>query len=117
MSRVKNGVTRRAGHKKILGLAKGYRMTRNRLFKSANEAVLHAGEYAFMGRKLRKRDFRKLWTTRIKASLLSQESPMSYSKFINTLKIKNIRLNRKSLSDLAANNSNIFSELFKFISK
>lgn len=116
MARVKTGYTRRAGHKKVLELTKGYRMTKNRLYKVAHEALLHAGEYAFAGRHLRKRDMRKLWTTRIQAALLAQEKPISYSRFVNILKIKNIQLNRKSLSDLAQNHPTIFSTLFKFTS-
>lgn len=114
MPRVKTGTIRKAAHKKILNLTKGYRMTRNRLYKVAKEAVLHADEYAFFGRKLRKRDLRRLWTTRIKAALLNQESPVSYSRFINLLKIKNIKLNRKSLSELAASEATVFTKIFTF---
>lgn len=117
MSRVKTGTTRRAGHKKVLTLTKGFRMTKNRLYKVAHEALLHAGEYSFVGRKLRKRDFRKLWTTRIQAALKLQENPISYSRFINVLKVKNILLNRKSLSLLASNYPTIFTNLFKFSTK
>jgi len=115
MSRVKTGSERRFRHKKVLGLAKGYRMSKHRLYKVAHEAVLHAGEYAFFGRKRRKRDFRRLWQIRIKAGLLSQANPLSYSRFINSLKVKNVTLDRKILSQLASTKPDIFTKVFQFI--
>jgi len=112
--RIKTSAAKRARHKKVLKLAKGYRMTRHRLFKVAHEAVLHAGDYAFIGRKKRKRDFRRLWITRIKTSLSLQEKPLAYSRFINLLKTKTIKLDRKSLSNLAVDHPNIFTQIVNF---
>ena len=112
--RIKTGKTKRATHKKILKLAKGYRMTRNRLYKVAKEAVLHAGDYAFAGRKRRKRDFRQLWIIRLKAALSQQPQPLSYSRFINLMKTKNCQLNRQSLSNLALKYPQVFTKLVNF---
>jgi large subunit ribosomal protein L20 len=97
---------RRQRHNKILKLAKGYRMTRHRLYKVAHEAVTHAGEYAFMGRKLKKRDLRRTWIVRINASLDSMG--ISYSKFIDGLNKSNIKIDRKVLSDLATRQPEAF---------
>lgn len=107
--RVKGGVVTRHRHKKVLELAKGYRGARHRLFKTAQEAVLHAGQYAFAGRKLRKRDMRSLWITRISGILEGQG--ISYSRFINNLKYKNILLNRKMLSELALVDPETFQKI------
>ena len=101
MPRTKTGVTRRRRHKKVLKLAKGYRGTNSRLYKRAKEAVLHAGKYAYVGRKLRKRDFRRLWITRISAAVKEIDPTYNYSRFMNDLKKANITLNRKMLSELA----------------
>ncbi len=110
--RAKTGYTRKRRHKKILKLAKGYRMTRSKLYKVAKEAVLHAGSYAYHGRKLRKRDFRTLWIQRINASLTG--TGLKYSHFINKLKTNKIQLNRKILADLAVNHPKVF---FKIVDK
>ena len=110
--RAKTGTIRRKRHKKVLKQAKGYRMTKSRLFKVAHEAVLHAGQYAFHGRKLRKRDFRRLWIQRINASLTNKN--ISYSQFIKKLKDNKIELNRKILADLAVNHQKLF---FKIVDK
>lgn len=99
MARIKRGVTTHKRHKKILEQAKGYRMTRHRLYKVAKEAVLHAGEYAFAGRKQRKREFRRLWIARINAALSGLN--LKYSAFMHQLKVKNIQLDRKILAVLA----------------
>lgn len=99
MPRVKGGPRAHKKHRDVIKKAKGYRMTRGKLFKRANEAVMRAGEHAFHGRKERKRDFRRLWIQRITAAL--SEYPINYSRFIAGLKAKNIKLNRKSLSQLA----------------
>ncbi len=104
--RVKTGVVRKRKHKKVLKATKGYRMTKNRLIKVAKEALLHAGAYAYHGRKLRKRDFRKLWIQRINASLT--DTDITYSKFISLLKKGKIELNRKILADLALNHPKHF---------
>ncbi len=110
--RAKTGSTRKKRHKKILKQAKGYRMTRSRLYKVAKEAVLHAGQYAYHGRKLRKRDFRRLWIQRINAAL--SKTDLSYSRFIKKLKDNQIELNRKILADLAVNHPEVF---FKIVDK
>jgi large subunit ribosomal protein L20 len=107
--RVKTGIVRHRNHKKTLLTAKGKRMSIRRRFKGAHQAELHAGEYAFAGRKLRKRDFRTLWIQRINAALSQFE--LSYSKFMNKLKANNIGLNRKVLADLATNHPNVFKNI------
>jgi large subunit ribosomal protein L20 len=109
MVRVKRGVVSRRKHKKILKLAKGYRMTRSRLIKRAKEAVLRAGEHAFAGRKNRKRDFRRLWITRISEAV--KKEGISYSRFIHALKEKNIELDRKILADLVVNEPEVFKKI------
>lgn len=101
MPRVKTGVTRRRRHKKVLKLTKGFRGTNSRLFKRANEALLHAGKYAYVGRKLRKRDMRKLWILRINAAIKEVDETLKYSRFMNALKKADISLNRKMLSEIA----------------
>lgn len=106
MPRVKTGFTRRRRHKKILKMAKGYRMTRHRLIKRAKEAVLHSGQDAYIGRKLRKREMRRLWIQRINAGLT--EHGLSYSQFINGLKKEKIELDRKILADLATTDPKTF---------
>jgi len=109
MARVKTGPSRRKRHKKVLKRTKGFRMTRGRLYRVSKEADLHAGQYAFAGRKLRKRDIRRLWITRINAALTPYE--ISYSKFINGLKKAKIELNRKILSDLALSDPKTFKSI------
>lgn len=109
MVRIKGGVRTRAKHKKVLQLAKGFWMTRHKQFKKAKEAVLHAGEYAFKGRKLRKRDFRQLWIIRMNAAL--RELGMKYSIFINKLKVNKIELDRKILSQLAVEHPAVFKKV------
>jgi large subunit ribosomal protein L20 len=113
MARVKTGVVTRRRHKRVLAQTKGYRMTKNRLYKVAHEALLHAGQYAFIGRKLRKRDFRRLWISRITAGLRNTETELNYSRFMNALKQKNILLDRKSLADLAATDLEAFQAVVK----
>jgi large subunit ribosomal protein L20 len=114
MPRIKTGPSRKRSHKKILKLAKGYRMTKSRLYKVANEAVLHAGEYAFRGRKERKRQLRRLWIQRLNASLKQYPEAPSYSKFINLLNLKKIKLNRKSLSELSIHHPQAFKAVLDF---
>jgi large subunit ribosomal protein L20 len=109
MARVKRGVISRAKHKKLLSLTKGYRGTKSRLVKVAREAQLHAGQYAYHGRKLRKRDFRTLWITRIGEAVKKEN--LSYSKFMNKLKKAHIELDRKILSDLVVNEPEVFKKL------
>ena len=109
MARVKKGVTAHARHKKILKLAKGYRGTRSRLFKKANETVMKALYYARRDRRAKKREFRQLWIARINAA--ARINGMSYSKFMYGLKNAGINLNRKVLADLAVNDANAFKAL------
>jgi len=109
MARTKTGVVRRRRHKKLLATTKGYRMTKNRLYRVAHEAALHAGQYAFMGRKLRKRNMRKLWIIRLNAA--TRSLGLTYSKFINGLKKANIDLDRKILADLALSDPKTFEKI------
>ena len=109
MTRVKTGTTTHNRHKKVFKLAKGFRMSRRRLYRTAQEAVLHAGEYAFMGRKLKKRDFRRLWIVRMNAALKALGT--KYSIFIRQLKEKNIELDRKMLALLATEQPEIFKKI------
>lgn len=109
MVRIKPGVQTRKRHKKILKMAKGYWMTRHKQFKKAMEAVLHAGEYAFAGRKRKKRDFRRLWITRINAAV--RELGLKYSQFIKMLKDKKIELDRKILSNIAVEYPEVFKKI------
>lgn len=115
MPRVKTGVVRKAAHKKIFDANKGYRMAKRKLYKTAKEAFLHAGAYAFAGRRLKKRDFRSLWIKRINAALKSQIDTITYSKFIKQMSNKSIKLNRQILSGLAVNFPKVFSSVFTFV--
>ncbi|OGD83994.1 50S ribosomal protein L20 [Candidatus Collierbacteria bacterium RIFOXYD1_FULL_40_9] len=114
MPRVKTGTVRRKGHKKVFKLAKGFRMTRNRLFKVANEAVIHAGQYAYNGRKERKQQMRVTWITRINAALSELVDSPKYSRFIKALKDKNITLDRKIISELAVKLPEAFKAVAQF---
>ncbi len=98
MARVKRGLVSRRKHNKLLSLTKGYRGTKSKLVKVAREAALHAGQYAYNGRKIRKQDFRTLWITRISEAV--KKEGLNYSTFINMLQKANIALDRKSLSNL-----------------
>lgn len=113
--RVKTGTTRRAKHKKTLKATKGYRLTKSKLYKVAHEAQLHADQYAFIGRKQKKRNFKTLWISRINAAL--GEHDLSYSSFMNQLKKNNIILNRKTLANLAVNNPDVFSKIVETTKK
>jgi len=109
MSRVKGAVRTRARHKKILKLAKGYFGGKSKLFRIANQAVMKSLVYAYRDRKAKKRDFRKLWISRINAA--SRINGLSYSKFMNGLKKAGINLNRKILADMAVNDAAAFAQL------
>ena len=109
MVRVKRGTISLKRRKNILKLAKGYRLGRSKKERQAKEAIYHAGNYAFAHRKMKKRDFRRLWQIRINAA--SREFGISYSKFINALKNKNIAIDRKILSTLAKDHKNIFAKI------
>ena len=109
MARVKRGVESRRKHKKVLKLAKGYRGARSRTFKVAKQAVTRAGQYAYRDRRVKKRDFRSLWIIRINAAV--RENGLTYSKFMSALKKMNIELERRVLAELAAEDSEAFSNL------
>ena len=108
MARVKKGVTAHARHKKILKLAKGYRGTRSRLFKKANETVMKALYYSRRDRRAKKREFRKLFITRINAA--ARMNGMSYSRFIAGLTKAGVAVDRKMLADLAVNDMAAFAK-------
>ena len=111
MARVKNGVTTKARHKKVLKQAKGYFGSKHRLYKTAKEQLMHSGQYAFRDRRQKKRDFRRLWIVRINAAC--RENEISYSRFIEGLNKAGVTVNRKMLSEIAINDSKAFSELVK----
>ena len=109
MSRVKRGFVLRRRHKKILKLAKGFRGTRSKLFKVANQAVMKSLKYAYRDRRNKKRDFRRLWITRINAA--ARIGGLSYSQLMFGLKRANVNLNRKMLANLAVTNKPAFAQL------
>jgi large subunit ribosomal protein L20 len=109
MPRVKRGVTARARHKKVLELAKGYSGRRKSTFRSAKQAVMKAGQYAYRDRRQRKRQFRALWIARINAA--ARENGMSYSVFMNGLKRAAIDIDRKVLADLAVADKTAFARI------
>lgn len=111
MARVKNGVTTKARHKKVLKQAKGYFGSKHRLYKTAKEQLMHSGQYAFRDRRQKKRDFRKLWITRINAGC--RANGMSYSRFIEGLTKAGVEINRKMLSEIAINDEKAFKDLVK----
>lgn len=113
MPRTKTGFTRHRRHKKVLDMTKGFRGTNNRLYKRAKEALLHAGQYAYVGRRLRKRDFRALWITRISAGLKQIDETLQYSRFINMMKKADVQINRKMLSELASTDFTAFTSVVK----
>ena len=115
MTRIKRGVITKKRHKKLLKQTKGYWGQRKNVFRRAKETLLRAMQYAYIGRKLKKRDFRSLFITRINAAL--EEYNLSYSKFINLLKLHNIKLNRKMLSQLAIFEPKAFKELVSLVQK
>jgi len=109
MTRVKGGTVARARRKKVLKQAKGYFGSKHRLYKTAHEQVMRSGNYAFRDRKQNKRNFRKLWITRINAGC--RENEISYSRFINGLNKAGVTVNRKMLSELAIDNKEAFADL------
>ena len=111
MARVKNGAVTKARHKKVLKAAKGYVGSKHRLYKTAKEQLMHSGQYAFRDRKQKKREFRKLWITRINAACRLND--ISYSRFIEGLTKAGVEINRKMLSEIAINDPKAFSELVK----
>ena len=109
MARVKGGIVSKNRRRKVLKRAKGYFGSKHRLYKTAQEQLFHSGAYAFRDRRAKKRDFRKLWITRINAAC--RENNISYSKFMGGLKIAGIEINRKMLSELAIDDSKAFASL------
>ena len=109
MARVKGAMVTKKKHKKILKLAKGYRGAKSKHFKMAKQAVMKSGNYAFAGRKQKKRDFRRLWIARISAA--AKMNGMNYSTFMNGLKKANIEINRKMLSEIAIADPAAFTAL------
>ena len=109
MARIKGAIMTRKRRKKVLKLAKGYFGAKSKLFRTAKEAVMKSGQYAYIGRKQRKRDFRRLWITRISAA--AKINGMNYSTFMNGLKKANITLNRKMLAELAVSDAAAFAGL------
>lgn len=109
MARVKRGVTSHKKHKKVLALTKGHRGGRSKLIREAKSSLLHAGEYAFAGRKLRKREMRKLWIIQLGNAVRAEG--LSYSKFIAGLKVKNINLDRKILAEMAVHHPADFKQI------
>lgn len=117
MPRTKTGFTRHRRHQKVLKLTKGFRGANSRLYKRAHEALLHAGQYAFIGRRLRKRDMRRLWIVRISAALHSIDEKLQYSRFMNAMKKANVNLDRKVLSEIAATDLNTFKSIVQTVQK
>ena len=109
MARIKGAMMTRKRRKKVLKLAKGYFGAKSKLFKTAKEAVMKSGQYAYIGRRQRKRDFRRLWIARISAA--AKMNGMNYSTFMNGLKKANITLNRKMLSEVAIADPAAFTAL------
>ncbi|HZS46722.1 MAG TPA: 50S ribosomal protein L20 [Blastocatellia bacterium] len=115
MPRAKRGNKRVAKRKKILSLAKGYRATKSKLYRQARESVQRGLKFAYVGRKLKKRDFRRLWIVRINAA--ARENGLSYSQFMRGLKLAGVDLDRKVLADLAVNDAAAFTELTNNVKK
>ncbi|MDU1316059.1 MAG: 50S ribosomal protein L20 [Anaerococcus hydrogenalis] len=109
MARVKRALNAKKRHKKVLKQAKGYYGSKSLLFKTANQAVMKSLQYAFIGRKRRKRDFRKLWIARINAA--ARANGTSYSKLMGNLKKANIDINRKMLAEIAVSSPEEFTKL------
>lgn len=109
MARVKRGVTSHKRHKKVLKLTKGHRGGRSKNIREAKSSLLHAGQYAYEGRKLRKRDMRRLWIVQLGNAVRAQG--LSYSKFMAGLKVKKIELDRKILADIAVNDPESFKKI------
>ena len=115
MARVKRAKNARKNHKKVLKLAKGYYGGKSKLYKTANESVIRALRNAYVGRKNKKRDYRSLWIARINAA--ARMNDMSYSKFMNGLKVAEVNINRKMLSEIAINDPKAFADLVELAKK
>ena len=115
MARVKTAKITRKKHKKVLKMAKGYYGAKSVRFRMAKQAVMKSGQYAYVGRKLKKRDFRRLWIARINAA--ARANGINYSTLINGLKKAEINVNRKMLAEMAVNDPKAFTELVKAATK
>lgn len=115
MARVKTGIITKKKHKKVLKQAKGYFGAKSIRFRNANQAVLKSMSYAYVGRKDKKSNFRKLWITRINAA--SRQNGLTYSKLIAGLKKANVNINRKMLAELAVSDSKAFTEIAEIAKK
>jgi large subunit ribosomal protein L20 len=115
MPRVKRGVTSHRRHKKILKMAKGYRGSKSKLFKVANQQVMKSGQYSYIHRRLKKRDFRKLWIARINAA--ARDNGTTYSRMVHGLKVAGVDINRKVLAELAIADPQGFTELAELSKK
>ena len=113
MARIKGAVTTRARRKRVLTRAKGYFGAKSIRFKMAKQAVMKSGQYAFVGRKNKKRDFRRLWIARINAA--ARINGISYSRLMDGLKKKNININRKMLAEMAVNDATGFAKLVETV--
>lgn len=109
MARVKSGMVTRRRHKKILKMARGYRGSKHRLFRTAKQQVMKSGMYAYRDRRVRKRDFRRLWVQRINAA--ARINGLSYSRLMYGLKLAGVEVNRKMLADLAVSDGQAFAQL------
>ena len=109
MARVKGALHTHKRHKRVLKLAKGYRGAKSKQFKTAKQALMKSGVYSYVGRKLKKRDFRRLWIARINAA--ARMNDMSYSQLMHGLKVAGVDINRKMLADLAVNDAAAFTSL------
>lgn len=115
MPRAKRGTKRLQRRKKILELAKGYRGTKSKLYRSARESVERALKFAYSGRKIKKRDYRSLWIVRIGAAV--KKDGLNYSRFMHGLKVAGLELDRKALAELAVNDTAAFSEIVSIVKK
>ena len=115
MARVKTAKITRKKHKKVMKMAKGYYGAKSIRFRMAKQAVMKSGQYAFVGRKLKKRDFRRLWIARINAA--ARANGTNYSSLVNGLKKAQININRKMLAEMAVNDPVAFTELVKAATK
>jgi len=115
MARVKRGVTTHRRHKKILKLAKGYRGSKSKLYRVANQQVMKSGNYAYTHRKLKKREFRQLWIARINAA--ARDNGTSYSRMVHGLKVAGVDINRKVLAEIAITDPVAFTDLAELSKK
>lgn len=113
MARVKGAVNAKKKHKKVLKITKGYYGAKSKIFRAANPAAMRSMRYAYVGRKLKKREYRKLWIARINAA--ARMNNMSYSKLMHGLKVAGIDINRKMLSEMAIHDPNGFTQLVESV--